>query len=70
MTDTFRSGLSLEMDGHNPVSCQAVQCRNAFDDRTGGKRTIQMNGGSSAIHLVTHNGPVAVASGDEKKHVR
>jgi DUF4097 and DUF4098 domain-containing protein YvlB len=64
MPDTFRSGVRLELDGGGPVSCQAVQCRNAWDDKASGKRTIQMNGGGDAIRLFTHNGPVAVASGD------
>jgi DUF4097 and DUF4098 domain-containing protein YvlB len=63
MPESFRSAVRVETSGHAPVSCQAVQCRNAWTDTGAGKRALQMNGGNESIRLSTNNGPVAVASG-------
>ena len=56
----YNSGVVIETTGRAPFSCRAKGCENAranFDDEL---RSIQIGGGTPAVHLSTVNGPVSV----------
>lgn len=56
----YNSGVVIETSGRAPFSCRAKGCENAranFDDEL---RSIQIGGGTPAVHLSTVNGPVSI----------
>jgi DUF4097 and DUF4098 domain-containing protein YvlB len=62
----FRSGVVVESDGHGPVSCRALACREArrtWDDED--NRKIELGSGPTVVHMSTVNGPVSVRENDD-----
>jgi len=70
----YRSGVLLESDGHSPISCHAMGCKQSQswsrdvytddddedDDHDEQPRQIRLGSGTTVIHLSTVNGPVSV----------
>jgi hypothetical protein len=66
VSENFRSGIRLEMDGHAQVSCAIESCRSAFTDATSNQKVLQLNGSQDTVRVSTQNGPVSVAGGAKK----
>jgi len=61
----YHSGVTVDTDGHSPVTCHAQGCREhakfASDD-DGGRwpNHIELGSGATAVTLATNNGPVSI----------
>ena len=69
LTETFRSGVRVESDGHAPISCAFAACRDAWTDAGSERRVLQMNGSNDTIRITTHNGPISVSGGSKSPKV-
>lgn len=59
----YGSGVTVEANGHGPISCRAEGCvsRHGFDnDGDEESRTIELGSGARAVRLSTTNGPVTI----------
>ncbi len=65
LPESFSSGVRVESTGRAPMSCRHELCSAAFKNAGPGKQTLQMNGSTETIRVITNNGPVSV-SGEKK----
>lgn len=64
ISESYRSGVLVEMQGHGPVSCPASACRSARKIWDDDARRIEFGDNDPVVRLSTKNGPVSIHSRD------
>jgi hypothetical protein len=64
LSEGYRSGVLVEMQGHGPVSCPASACRSARQIWDEDARRIEFGDDDPVVRLSTKNGPVSIHSKD------
>lgn len=64
LSESYRSGVLVEMQGNGPVSCPASACRSARKIWNEDARRIEFGDDDPVVRLSTKNGPVSIHSRD------